>query len=82
MNIEDEIRAESARQLLDNETLLDTLAQLERDAVENLKGASLTDTLGLVTLTAKLQAVQSFREELASTIARGTEQPRSQRGFA
>ncbi len=65
------IRGERARQLLEDTLLVEALDAIERDAVDSLAAARLSDGQALIEHAGRLQAVRLFRQELQSVVTTG-----------
>lgn len=82
MTLDDQIRAERARQLLDDDVLVSAFAVLEADAVDALANADVSDHPALLKSAAALQAARALPAALRQILERGTERPAPSARFA
>jgi hypothetical protein len=65
-------RAIAAQQFLDSEMFAEIFDGMEREAIDRLATAPLSDPSGLIEATADLQAIRRVRETAQQFVATGT----------
>jgi hypothetical protein len=76
------IRAERARQLLDDPLIQEALAALEADAIDALADTDAGKFSETQALVCRLQAVRDFRQRFASILTTGAQAERPRPGVA